>query len=49
MEINADLMWPRKSREEAGSVRIRRAGNVAEIALATHDAAHGGGGKVLHN
>lgn len=43
MEINADLMWPRKGREEQRSVRIRRAGNVPEIALASHDVAHGGG------
>lgn len=39
MEINADLMWPRKGRKEQRSVRIRRAGNVPEIALATHNVA----------
>lgn len=32
-------MWPRKGREAQRSVRIRRAGNVPEIALATHDVA----------
>lgn len=40
-------MWQRYSRESERSVRIRRAGNVPEIALATRCCActaHGGGG-----